>query len=396
MRRWSGWAVVSVGVPLMLVAPQQVDAAPRMISFGYKSCASCHFAVQGRGLLNAYGRGVDSAQSYSKKDFTAMLLGKPAESEDPSQNWDGRIGNVLADFIVSLRWNERLDRSESDPAVTGVFRQTVFFDKNDAVRLSTEVGFVDGGLSDAALGFHQTATGGDNFFLKKLALEWRFDATETASGKEIVLGRDYLPLGLQIDDATSYILNLQRAGIYDYPLQLKYFSWNEKSLASVYVYGPTFEESSDRREYGGGFLWERYAESNVAAGFQGLIGFSEEADRFRVGPYVRWGISPKWTLLAQADYGAFWDAAATKSTGNQITTYLQVFYHHREWLVSSATFNYAYSDTLAASRDLTSFRYTGTARLNRNLTVGVSYVVGDAQRNLGYTQELALFANLKF
>jgi hypothetical protein len=380
----------------MLLAPHRTDAAPRMISFGYKSCASCHFSVQGRGLLNAYGRGIDSAQSYSKKDFTAMLLGRPSASEDPAENWDGRIGNVLADFIVSLRWNERLDHDESDPAITGLFRHTVFFDKNDAVRLSAEVGFVDGGLNDTPLGLHQTATGGENFFLKKLALEWRFDATETASGKEIVLGRDYLPLGLQIDDTTTYILNLQRAGIYDYPLQLKYLVWNEKSLTSFYLYGPSFEESSERREYGGGFLWERYAESNVAAGLQGLVGFSEESDRFRFGPYVRWGISPKWTLLAQADYGAFWDAAATATTGNQITTFLQVFYHHREWLVSSATYNYAYSDVLGARRNFSSFRYTGTARLNRNLTLGVSFVVGDAQRNLGYTEELALFANIKF
>ena len=367
-----------------------------MISFGYKNCVSCHFSPQGRGLLNAYGRGIDSAQSYSKKDFTAMLLGRPSNSEDPAENWDGRIGNVLADFIISLRWNERLDPDRSDPAAAGVFRQTVFFDKNDALRLSAEGGFVDGGLNETRLGLHQTATGGENFFLKKLALEWRFEANESTSGKEIVLGRDYLPLGLQIDDATSYILHLQRAGIYDYPLQLKYFVWDEKSLASFYVYAPSFEETSERREYGAGFLWERYAESNVAVGFQGLAGFAEESDRFRLGPYIRWGISPKWTLLAQADYGAFWDGARSARTGSQIATYLQVFYHHREWLVSSATFNYAHSDVLAARQNFSSFRYTAAARLNRSFTLGLSYVVGDAQRNLDYTQELALFANIKF
>jgi len=49
-----------------------------------------------------------------------------------------------------------------------------------------------------------TTTGGSPLFLKKLLIEWRIEDKGT-TGKEIALGRDYLPLDLQTDD---YGLNI--------------------------------------------------------------------------------------------------------------------------------------------------------------------------------------------
>ena len=210
------------------------------------------------------------------------------------------------------------------------------------------------------------------------------------------MGRDYLPLGLQIDDYASYILHLNRAGVYDFPIQAKYFRWDEKSLASIYVFAPSFEETTRHREYGGGFLYERYPGQKLAFGIRSLVGFSDESDRLRIGPYVRRGFAEKWALLAQADYGRFWDTQASGERGSQVTTYLQLFYHHYEWLVSSVTVNYAYSDSLSTKEKLASFRYTTAARLNRNLSVGLTYLVGDGRRNLSYTQEIGVFATIKF
>jgi hypothetical protein len=66
-----------------------------------------------------------------------------------------------------------------------------------------------------------------------------------------------------------------RSGIYDFPSQLKGFIWSEKSLASVFAYAPTFEEQSDAREYGGGFLYERYPANTLALGVQGLSGWED-------------------------------------------------------------------------------------------------------------------------
>ncbi|HSH39118.1 MAG TPA: hypothetical protein VK993_10055 [Chthoniobacterales bacterium] len=380
---------------LFALATDTVEAAPRLISYGNPNCISCHVSVQGRGLLNSYGRGIDIAQSYSKKDFTAMLLGRAGEGAEASETWDGRFNNVLADFLVTLRLSQRFDVEKTDPAIFALYRQVIFLDKEDRFRVNTEIGFLDGGLADAPIGPHLTATGGDNIFLRKLLLEWRIEASDT-SGKEVAFGRDYLPLGLQIDDHTAYILYLNRGGIYDFPLQLKYFTWDERSLASVFLHAPSFEEASDRREYGGGFLYERYPTNKLALGLQGLVGFSDESDRLRIGPYARWGISEKWALLAQTDYTVVWDTGSRDGQGSQVTAFLQLFYHHTEWLISSGTANYAYSDSLRAKDDLVFFRYTTAARLNRNFTLGISYAAGDILRNLGAGQELAVFATVKF
>ena len=44
-------------------SPRAAQALPTMIRLGYVNCAACHVAPQGGGLLNAYGRSIDEAQS---------------------------------------------------------------------------------------------------------------------------------------------------------------------------------------------------------------------------------------------------------------------------------------------------------------------------------------------
>ena len=397
--RLGGWHGCGQGLILfigLILATTSAEATPRMISYGYPNCISCHVSVQGRGLLNGYGRGIEMAQSYSKKDFTAMLFARIGNQEDPSGNWDGRFGSVLLDFLATSRASHQFDTGTTDRIFAAVYRQVLFFGERDLFRINTEFGFQDSGLADSKLGPHRTAIGGDALFIKKMLIEWRINENGTAGGQEVAFGRDYLPLGLHIDDYTTFLLHLNRNGIYDYPLQLKYFFWNEKSLASAFVYAPSFEEPSDNREYGGGALYERYPTNNLALGVQTLAGFADESDRLRIGGYIRWGISNKWTLLSGTDYSALWQSGPSGEQGSQVTAYAQLYYHHYEWLVSSVTANYAFSDVFTSKDHLNSFRYTTSARLNRNLTVGITYSAGDILRDLGHAQELALFATIKF
>jgi hypothetical protein len=393
---WRGRTVLMAAGTLAILTSVRVEGAPRMISYGYPNCIACHVSAQGRGLLNPYGRGIDRAQSYSQADFTGQIFARMGHPDAASEKWDGRFGKALVDFLVTMRVNQQVDQGKTDPTLFALYRQTIFLGEQDSFRINTEVGFQDSGLNYTALGRGLTATGGDTVFLKKLLLEWRIEANGATSGKELALGRDYLPLGLQIDDYTTFILHLNRSGIYDFPLQVKFFAWQEKSLASAFVYAPSFDEPAERREYGGGFLYERYPNNNLSLGVQGLVGFGEESDRLRIGPYARWGISHRWALLVQADYGASWDAGTSDGRGNQVTTFLQLFYHHYEWLISHLTANYAYSDFLNSKQHLGSFRFTSSARLNRNLTLGITFAHGDIQRDLGEAQEAAVFATIKF
>src|SRR5437588_12678196 len=61
-------------------------ALPTMVRLGYTNCAACHISPQGAGLLNAYGRSIDQAQSLRGGEY------------QPSQNswiqaldWGGRM-----------------------------------------------------------------------------------------------------------------------------------------------------------------------------------------------------------------------------------------------------------------------------------------------------------------
>ena len=175
----------AIGSALLLLGTNIVHATPRMISYGYPSCISCHVSVQGRGLLNSYGRGIEVAQSYSKVDLTAMLLGRRANAPDPTENWNGHFGNVLLDFLISTRLTQRLDHDKTDPMLAALYRQVIFLGERDQVRINTEVGFLDSGLPDTRLGTNRIATGGGVVFLKKALLEWRMEENGTASGEEI-------------------------------------------------------------------------------------------------------------------------------------------------------------------------------------------------------------------
>jgi hypothetical protein len=367
-----------------------------MISYGYPNCVSCHVAVQGRGLLTAYGRGIDIAQSFSQVDVTAELLGKAFHGNFNSGNWDGSFGPVLADVAAVGRVNRDIENSKTDQTLSAVYRQIIFLGRAKQIRFNGEVGLRDTGLPDTQLSPNQIAVGGDRYFLKKLTVDWRISEKADGSGSELSVGRDYLPLGLQIDDYTAFILSLNRDGIYDFPLQAKYFAWNSKSLGAAYAFAPTYEEPTSSHEYGGGFMYERYPTNKLAIGVQGLVGFSDETDRARIGAYARWGISTKWALMAEVDYTHLWDGESAPRDGEQVTAFLQLHYHHTEWLVSSLSGNYAYSDVLTAGDHLCSARYTLSARINRNLTIGTSFANGDILRNLKYGQEAFVFASVKF
>src|SRR5205085_7542172 len=79
-------ALLAGGVTAACLSSTPALALPTMIRLGYPNCSSCHISPQGGGLLNAYGRGIDQAQSLLGGDY---------------KNWDNK-------WVEALSWGGRI------------------------------------------------------------------------------------------------------------------------------------------------------------------------------------------------------------------------------------------------------------------------------------------------
>src|SRR3981189_208148 len=77
-------------VLLTSVFAGQLKALPAMIRLGYVNCAACHISPQGGGLLNAYGRSIDEAQSLRGGEYLPTT-----DAVIRALSWNGRITQDL-------------------------------------------------------------------------------------------------------------------------------------------------------------------------------------------------------------------------------------------------------------------------------------------------------------
>ena len=62
-------ALVLAGAIGAVVGVRPALALPTMIRLGYSDCLTCHYAPQGGGPLNKYGKGIDEAQSLRAGEY---------------------------------------------------------------------------------------------------------------------------------------------------------------------------------------------------------------------------------------------------------------------------------------------------------------------------------------
>lgn len=335
---------------------ERAHALPTMIRLGYPNCASCHIAPQGGGLLNLYGRGIDRAQSLEGGEY------------EPSQadwvrilNWSGRI---TQDFRSVL---QQQDVSTGGKPGTQVFRSRLLY------RNATELG----------KGFRFTATlTGENRSALRPALYYDPPAAaaslfvntallsyRAANTLEFALGRDQLPTGINVPDLALFIRSRNRSGYYDAPTQVKAFWWGNRYLISPYAYGPGGNEKTGAHESGGGMLAEvdLFGHRRTIAGMNLLHGTATNGRRTLFGPYARLGFG-KWGILAEHDITNRQLRTASLAAFQQSTSYGQLFWATREWLVPSLIFERLHVDRPYQER-LNAVRLDLSARLTSQFTV---------------------------
>jgi hypothetical protein len=351
---------------LALAAAAPARALPTMIRLGYANCASCHIAPQGGGPLNAYGRGIDEAQSRRAGEY------KPADPGDggPLNLW-GRVTQDVRTVIQEQQtWT-------TDQAAANLFRPRLMYrnvtDLGRGFRVSALVSAETEHAPRPALRY-DPASSASSIFVGTALLTYRL-----GSAAEISVGRDQLPSGINLPDQGIAIRARNRMGYYDVPTQVKMFVTGKRYQVAPFVFAPGGNDPSGEAEKGAGALAELdlLGKGRTVVGFSAARGVADNGDRRMMGAYARLGFG-SWGLLAEHDVTDRTRPALAPSPFRQQATYGQVFWAMREWLVASAigehlTVQQPFAEKFAAGK------LELSARLTSGASVGVSTKV---QRSL--------------
>jgi hypothetical protein len=345
----------SIAVTLLVLAGfAPAYALPNMIRLGYPNCVSCHVAPQGGGLLNAYGRGIDEAQSRRGGEYVA---GANSLLNNLSLN-----GHIDQDFraVTSLQ----LSHSPGGP-YKGVDRVRFFYRNVTTIGAGFRVSTVVNAEHEPSLRKstpYDPVSRPGSVLVTSALLQYRLKERI-----EIAAGKDALPTGLNIPDQTTFIKSRNRLGYYDAPIQAKAFLWGRRWSAVPFVFVPGTEEFPKVREKGGGVLaeYDLLGKGKTIVGVTALRGSDRLGGRDVRGGYTRLGFG-RFGILAEHDTTR---RRMHEGQPNQSAGYLQVFYYPREWVALSGiaervSVEAPYTENLRAYKGELSLRFTS------NLTIG--------------------------
>ena len=273
--------------------------------------------------MNLYGRGIDQAQSLSGGEYS------PSENSFLRDfNWGGRINQDLRMVFQDQ------NTSTTDRPGTQLLRNRFIYrnatELGHGFRLTALVTAETDHAPRPALAY-DPPTQPRTLFVNTALVSYR-----ATKHMEFAVGRDQLPTGVNVPDLSFFIRSRNRIGYYDSPTQAKAYFWGDRYFVSPYAFAPGGNELPGYRERGGGALaeFDVLGKGRTVVGVNMLHGVAAASSRTLIGPYLRLGFG-KWGILGEHDITE--RSLKTGSLGSirQNTTYGQLFWAVREWLVPS-------------------------------------------------------------
>jgi hypothetical protein len=320
MRRRLAFLLVG---PIVVACVSPALALPTMIRLGYTDCASCHFAPQGGGPLKPYGRTIDEAQSLRGGEYRPRDKGIVR-----ALSWDRRIAQDFR-LVLPVRWAWAAHQSADATFPARLQYRNFTALPGGFAAHATITGEADSVPRPDLL--YDPSAEASPVFVNIAVLHYRVTHT-----LEIAAGRDQLPTGLNLPDPRLFIKARTRSGWYDTPTQIKVYWAGKRYRVTPFVYAPGGNEAPGEGESGGGALAELDVLSNHRAvvGVHVLRGSATNGNRRMAGVYARLGFGP-WGILAEHDVTDR-DRDALQASFRQHTSFGQIFWAPREWLVASA------------------------------------------------------------
>jgi hypothetical protein len=358
--RWRVEGVLA-GALIVLAHAAPAHALPTMIRLGYTGCATCHYAAQGGGPLNPYGKSIDEAQSLRAGEY------RPRDGRVvKALTWNGRIAQDLRLVMPMQRTWSAHDPVEGSVRARLQYRNFTQLPRGFAVHV-----MVTGETDDAPrpVRTYDPAFQSSSPIVNIALIQYRI-----RPGLEIAAGRDQLPVGVNVPDTSLFFRSRNRLGFYDTPTQIR-MHWEGKHHRVIpFGYGPGGNEPSGERESGGGAIaeFDVFGNGHSMVGVDGLRGESRNGSRSVLGVHARLGFGA-WGILAQHDITDR-DRDLASASFRQHATYGHVFWAAREWLVFSGI-----GERLSVENPFDERRNGGAvevaARLTSVATIGASFRV---------------------
>src|SRR5688572_385158 len=315
-------ALVLIAASILLAHRSPAFALPTMIRLGYTGCATCHYAPQGGGPLNPYGKSIDEAQSLRGGEY------RPRDSRVVrALSWSARIAQDLRLLIPMQRTWSAHDPVEGSLRARLHYRNFTQLPGGFAVQL-----MVTGETDDAPrpIRAYDPPFQSSSPVLNVALIQYRIKP-----GLELAAGRDQLPIGVNVPDTGLFFKSRNRFSFYDAPAQIKLHWEGKRHRVIPFAYAPGGNEPSGERETGGGAVAELdlFGNSHSMIGVEVLHGESRNGGRQILGVHARLGFGA-WGVLAQHDVTDR-DRDIAAATFRQHATYGSVFWAAREWLVFS-------------------------------------------------------------